>query len=262
MKINANKLRSHVLEMIYHAQSGHIGGSFSIADIVAYLFSNFDLISKNESRDRLILSKGHAVPILYATYYELGLIDKDELLTFRQLNSRLQGHPDHQLFDLLDATTGSLGQGLSIAIGHSIASKLKGFNNKVFCILGDGEMQEGQVWEALMYAAQRKLDNLICIIDKNGAQNDGYVDDVLSLGKLETKLRCFGWETLFDDGNNLNNIKCVFDIFTLLSSNKPKCFIANTQKGAGVSFMQTPQWHGKVPSEHEFDLALKELKNK
>ena len=161
MSINPNILRKHVLDMVYEKQSGHIGGSFSLAEIIAYLYENFSLVENN--KDKLILSKGHAVPILYAALYELGLIETLE--NFREVNSPLQGHPDKQRLSHIHATTGALGQGLSIAIGHALASKMKKTKNKIFCILGDGELQEGQIWEAFMLSPKYELDNLICIID-------------------------------------------------------------------------------------------------
>ena len=185
MKINPNKLRKHVLDMVYEKQSGHIGGSFSMAEITAYLYNNYDLITPN--KDKLILSKGHAVPILYAALYELGHIDT--LNNFREVNSPLQGHPDKARLNLMHATTGALGQGLSIAIGHALACKTKKLDNKIFCVLGDGEIQEGQIWEAFMLAPKYGLDNLICFIDYNKAQNDGYVKDILDMGNLEAKIK-------------------------------------------------------------------------
>ena len=169
MKINPNKLRKHVLDMVYNKQSGHIGGCFSIAEVITYLYNNYDLI--NDSKDKLILSKGHAVPIIYAALYELGLLKTLE--NFREINSPLQGHPDKQRLKYMHATTGALGQGLSISIGHALSYKLQEKNNKVFCILGDGELQEGQIWEAFMLAPKYKLDNLVCFVDYNKAQNDG-----------------------------------------------------------------------------------------
>jgi len=253
MKINPNKLRKHVLDMVYKKQSGHIGGSFSIAEITAYLYENYELIKPN--RDKLILSKGHAVPILYAVLYELGKLDT--LDNFREINSPLQGHPDKQRLEFMHATTGALGQGLSIAIGHSLACKAKNLKNNIFCILGDGEIQEGQVWEAFMLAPKYELDNLVCFIDYNKAQNDGYVTDILDMGNLTSKIKSFGWDTHMIDGHSLT------DIDTTLSSlrihKKPLCIILDTVKGKGVTFMESPEWHAKAPSEIEYLKALKEL---
>jgi transketolase len=174
-----NEIRKTILKMLLEAQSGHVGGSFSIAEIVACLYNNFDL--KSGELDKLILSKGHAAPALYAALHLSGVISEKELLSFRKINSKLQGHPDKVRLKNVVATTGSLGQGLSIAIGHALAHSIKQEKNKVFCIVGDGEMQEGQIWESIMLAPKFKLNNLCLIIDKNGAQNDGYTKDVLSL---------------------------------------------------------------------------------
>ena len=208
MKITANNIRKVVLEMVYKSSSGHLGGSFSIAEIVACLYNNFDLKSGKE--DKLILSKGHAVPALYAALHLLGEISADELNTFRQIDSRLQGHPDKVRLSNLVATTGSLGQGLSIAIGHALAHKVLKNKKKIFCIVGDGEIQEGQIWESIMLAPKFKLDNLCLIVDFNGAQNDGNVDDILSLNigsSIENKIQSFGWDTHVVDGHSLDEIQ-------------------------------------------------------
>jgi|TARA_R110000824_G_scaffold207562_2_gene393008 transketolase len=259
MKIKPNNLRKHVLDMVYEKQSGHIGGSFSLAEIIAYLYENYDLVDGN---DKLILSKGHAVPILYAVLYELGFLKTLE--DFREVNSSLQGHPDKQRLSYMHATTGALGQGLSIGIGHAIAYKMqyaKNINNKVFCILGDGEIQEGQVWEAFMLAPKYQLDNLICIVDYNKAQNDGFVKDILDIGDLSCKIESFGWEVVTIDGHNMQSIEHTFKNLEPRSMlcTKPICVILDTVKGKGVSFMETPAWHAKVPSQEEYTEALKEL---
>tara|TARA_R100001443_G_scaffold113073_2_gene127309 strand:+ start:881 stop:1657 length:777 start_codon:yes stop_codon:yes gene_type:complete len=252
MKINPNNLRKHVLDMVYEKQSGHIGGSFSIAELTACLYSNYDLI---KGKDKVILSKGHAVPILYAVLYELGAINT--LDNFREVNSPLQGHPDKERLNLMHATTGALGQGLSIAIGHALASKTKKLNNKIFCILGDGELQEGQIWEGFMLAPKYKLNNLVCFIDYNKSQNDGYVKDILDLGDLKTKINSFGWETKVVDGHNIEEINN--SIKDLGQWDYPVCIILNTTKGKGVSFMEQPEWHAKAPNKEEYNNALKEL---
>ena len=253
MKINPNKLRKHVLNMVYEKQSGHIGGSFSMAEITAYLYNNYDLITPN--KDKLILSKGHAVPILYAALYELGHIDT--LDNFREVNSPLQGHPDKERLDLMHATTGALGQGLSIAIGHALACKTKKLDNKIFCVLGDGEVQEGQIWEAFMLAPKYELDNLVCFIDYNKSQNDGYVKDILDMGDLGAKIKSFGWDTYVIDGHSLTNIDLV--MLGLKDHKKPICIILDTVKGKGVSFMEEPEWHAKAPNKEEYLQSLKEL---
>lgn len=257
MKINhnPNQLRKHVLKMVFEKKSGHIGGSFSIAELIAYLYSNYNLI--DEGKDKLILSKGHAVPILYAVLHDLGLIK--DLNDFREINSPLQGHPDKEKLAYMHATTGALGQGLSIAIGHAIACKLKKLNNSIFCILGDGETQEGQIWEALMLAPKYELDNLVCFIDCNGAQNDGYVKDILDLGDLHSKIKSFGWETYSIDGHDLEEISSTMK--NCKKNGKPVCIIMNTIKGKGVSFMENAAWHAKVPSNEEYLNALLELED-
>ena len=259
MKIKPNRLRKHVLRMVYEKQSGHIGGSFSLAEIIAYLYSNYSVASKEVGEDKLVLSKGHAVPILYAALFEMGLLSDEDVSKFREIDSPLQGHPDKLRLKYMHATTGSLGQGLSIAIGHALAMKLKGLDKKCFCILGDGEMQEGQIWEALMLAPNYELDNLVCIIDSNKSQNDGLVEDILPMGSLSEKVRSFGWDVIEIDGNNEQEVE---EQITKLCDNLngvPKCIVANTQKGSGVSFMNDPAWHAKAPNKEEYEMALEEL---
>ena len=250
MKLQPNNLRKRVLQMVYDKKSGHIGGSFSIAELIAFLYNDYDLIEN----DKLILSKGHAAPILYAALYELGLIDSLE--GFREINSPLQGHPDKQRLSYLHATTGSLGQGLSIAIGHALGSRLRKIKSKIFCVLGDGELQEGQIWEAFMLAPKYNLNNLICFIDNNKGQNDGYVTDILDMGDLHMKIQSFGWNTLTIDGHNMEDIRWAVDH---KHTSSPTCIILNTVKGKGVSFMETPEFHAKVPNEEEYNRAMKEL---
>ena len=259
MKIKANKLRQHVLKMVYEKQSGHIGGSFSIAEIVAYLYNNYDIASDKIGTSRLILSKGHAVPILYAALYELGLLSDEDIEKFREVDSPLQGHPDKVRLPYMHATTGSLGQGLSIALGHALAMKMKSLNKKSFCIVGDGEIQEGQVWEAFMLAPKFKLDNLVCFVDSNKSQNDGNVEDILPIDPLQDKLKSFNWEVYRIDGNCENQILEVMTKIDSSTNGNPKCVILDTQKGHGVSFMNSPEWHAKAPNEHEYKKAIKEL---
>ncbi len=257
MKITPNEIRKVALELVYKAKSGHLGGSFSIAEIVACLYNNFNLAEGTE--DKLVLSKGHAAPAIYAALHLLGIIEKEELETFRQIDSRLQGHPDKVRLPNVVATTGSLGQGLSISIGHALAHKLLKNDKKVFCIVGDGEIQEGQVWESIMLAPKFKLDNLILILDLNGAQNDGNVNDILSLdiGKpIQDKISSFGWDVHVADGHNYD------DLEKLLTSNingVPRCIVAKTKKGKGVSFMETFEWHAKAPNKDQYESAVKEL---
>jgi len=250
--LNPNKLRIKVLNMVNDKKSGHIGGSFSIAELISTLYNEYDIGGK----DKLILSKGHAVPIIYAALHELGKISDEDLNLFREVNSPLQGHPDKLKLPLLDATTGSLGQGLSIGIGHALAKKIKGETGKVFCILGDGEIQEGQVWEALMYAPKEKLDNLICFIDYNGGQSEGSPDDIMPIYKnLQEKISAFGWHCQNVDGHNLIRLSDAIKT----PSKKPKCIILNTIKGKGVSFIEEGRWHSSIPNEEQYNLALKEL---
>jgi len=254
MKINPNNLRKTVLKMIYEKGSGHIGGSFSIADVVAHLFSRYSLMEE----DKFILSKGHAAPILYSVLYELGIISDYDLDSFREINSRLQGHPDKIRLPEVVATTGSLGQGLSISIGHALAMKARSSQGKVFCVIGDGEMQEGQIWESLMLAPKFNLNNLCCIVDHNKSQNDGLVKDILPLDPLDDKIRAFGWNVIRASGHDEDQIKRAlrnFENEILL----PTFIIFDTSKGMGVSFMQTPEWHAKVPNEEEYMRALREL---
>ena len=257
--INPNNLRKHVLRMVFEKKSGHIGGSFSLAELISYLYSNFDLVSNEKNSAKLILSKGHSVPILYAALYELKKITDHEFSLFREINSPLQGHPDKHRLKFLHATTGSLGQGLSIAIGHALGQKIQNSKNPIFCILGDGEMQEGQVWEGFMLAPKFNLNNLITFIDYNGAQSDGLVSDLLDLEPLKQKITSFNWNVLSISGHNLQEIENSVKANINNQNEKPTCIILNTKKGHGVSFMESPEWHAKVPNEEEYKKAIEEL---
>jgi len=259
MNLDTKEIRKTILKMIHSAGSGHIGGSFSIVEVVSYLYSNFNLSEKNG--DKIILSKGHAVPCIYSVLFQLGLIDESEIYTFRKIDSRLQGHPDKKRLDLLHGTTGSLGQGLSLAIGHALAFKMKNLQNSSFCIVGDGELQEGQIWESFMLAPKFNLDNLCCFIDRNGSQNDGYVDEILSLDPLDKKIRSFGWDVCEIDGHSIEEIHNEMDKFRKRDNCMPKCVILNTKKGMGVSFMMNPSWHAKAPTDSELESALREIDN-
>ena len=255
MKINPNVLRKKVIDMVRNKQSGHIGGAFSMAELTSVLYTDYDIGGK----DKLILSKGHAVPIIYAVLHELGKITDEELDLFREIDSPLQGHPDKIRLPLLDATTGSLGQGLSIAIGHSLGKNLKGEDGTVFCVLGDGELQEGQVWESLMYYPKTELRNLICIVDWNKGQNDGYSKDVsIMYDNLQERISSFGWDTRLINGHNMADIRNNLAVKTSWLE-KPLCLILDTIKGKGVSFMEHPDWHCKVPTDEEYEIAMKEL---
>ena len=250
--INPNVLRKKVLDMVYEKKSGHIGGSFSMAELTSVLYDDYDIGGK----DKFILSKGHAVPIIYAILHELGRISDEDLSLFREINSPLQGHPDKLRLPEMDATTGSLGQGLSIAIGHALGKQLRGEDGKVFCLLGDGEMQEGQVWESLMYVPKTDLKNLVCLIDWNKGQNDGWSKDFSSMyDNLKDRISSFGWDCEIIDGHNTNIISTKLAV----ESDKPRCIIFDTMKGKGVSFMESPSWHAKVPTEEQYEQAIKEL---
>jgi transketolase len=251
--LNPNTLRQHVLQMVYSKKSGHIGGSFSLAECIAWLYSNTQVSTKE---DRLILSKGHAAPILYAVFLELGLIDKTT--DFRDTFSQLQGHPDERFCEHVHATTGSLGQGLSIAIGNAIGMKYNNSTGKVFCILGDGELNEGQCWEAIMSAPNFKLDNLVCFLDSNKCQNDGHTSQIMKLTDVWKKAASFGWSALKMDGHNLAEYDDLKDI--LAKQDRPIFIELDTVKGKGVSFMEgKPEWHSKVPNDFEYLLAMEEL---
>ena len=258
MKINPNVLRKKVIDMVVSKQSGHIGGAFSMAELTSVLYEDYEIGGK----DKLILSKGHAVPIIYAVLHELGQITDEDLDLFREIDSPLQGHPDKLRLPLMDATTGSLGQGLSIAIGHSHGKTLRDEDGTVFCVLGDGELQEGQIWEALMYYPKTKLSNLVCIIDWNKGQNDGFTKDFsIMYDNLYERIESFGWDTKVNDGHNVDEIRNSLsnESNSFRKVNKPLCLILNTIKGKGVSFMEHPSWHCKVPTEEEYKIAMKEL---
>jgi len=256
-------IRQDIIRMVAEAGSGHPGGSLSIADIVTVLF--FDVMKHDPKdpcwvgRDRLILSKGHACPAVYAALAESGYFLKEELLTLRKLGSRLQGHPDMCKLPGLEASTGSLGQGLSIASGIALAQKMDGRFNKVFCIMGDGELNEGQIWEAAMTAAHYRLDNLCGIIDRNGLQIDGNTEGIKSLEPLADKWRAFGWNVIEVDGHNILDLSFGMHRFRHTHF-RPTVIIAHTIKGRGVSFMENKaEWHGKAPSREQTAEALLEL---
>ena len=259
----ANQIRRGVLEAVYDAKSGHPGGSLSIAEILAVLYFNqMNIDEKNpkaKERDRLVLSKGHTSPALYSALALRGFFDKEELKTFRNINSRLQGHPDMNKVPGVDASTGSLGQGLSIANGMAMASKLDGEGVRVYCICGDGEIEEGQIWEAAMTSAHYKLDNLCLIIDNNNLQIDGEVDKVMNVYPIDKKLKSFGFETINVDGHNIAELITAFEQAKEIKG-KPTAIIANTVKGEGISFMEDQvDWHGKAPNEEQYEEAKKEL---
>lgn len=257
--------RRNIIEMVYSAQSGHIGGSLSSCEILTVLFHKcmrHVLGWKNspdyEKRDRFVLSKGHVSPLLYSVMAQVGYFDREELKTFRKLGTRLQGHPA-AFIPGVEIATGSLGQGLSFACGIAMSLKLDDNPANVFVLLGDGEMQEGNIWEALMQGAHRKLDNLIAIVDRNMLQIDGNTEDVMALGNISDKLSVFGWNVLEIDGHNIAEIYEAFE--NAKNADKPSVIVANTVKGKGVSFMENNAgWHGTAPKEPDYLRAMEELK--
>ena len=260
----AKKIRRGIIEEVYSNQSGHPGGSLSIADILAVLYFKEMNINPNEpqweERDRLVLSKGHCAPALYAALANRGFFDVEELKTFRNINGRLQGHPDKKHIPGVDMSTGSLGQGLSSANGMAIAGKMDNKRYRVYCILGDGELEEGQVWEAAMTANKNKLDNLCVIVDNNNLQIDGTIDEVMSPYPIDEKFRSFGFEVIKIDGHNIEEIIKGFEVARNIKQ-KPVCIIAKTIKGKGISFMENQVgWHGKAPNEEQYLQALEELR--
>lgn len=265
LEIKALDMRADIVSMIAEAGSGHPGGSLSCTDILCALYLGGVLdIHPDEPdafhRDRFILSKGHAAPALYAALAHAGFFPREELMTLRKFGSRLQGHPDMRLVPGVDASTGSLGQGLSIACGIACGLALDGSDDSVFVLLGDGECQEGQVWEAAMYAAHKGLDNLIAIIDHNGLQIDGRVSDVCSLESLSDKLRAFGWDVSEVDGHDVAALIDALSSAKARHEGMPKAIIAKTVKGRGVSFMEdVAGWHGKATNADETASALAEI---
>ncbi len=259
----ATEVRIGIIEEVYNAKSGHPGGSLSIADILTVLYfnqMNIDEKKPNDpNRDRLVLSKGHASPALYSVLARKGYFDKELLQTFRKIGSNLQGHPDMNKVPGVDMTTGSLGQGLSASVGMAIASKMNKAGCKIYCILGDGEIEEGQIWEACMAASKNNLDNLCVILDNNNLQIDGEVEKVGGLNNITEKFLSFGFNVLNINGHDINSI---IDVFTTAkqTKGKPTIIIAKTIKGKGVSFMENKaDWHGKAPNEEEYNLAIEEL---
>lgn len=260
----ANDIRRGVIEQVYQAQSGHPGGSLSCSDILAVLYFNQMNIDPNKpdspARDRFVLSKGHCSPALYATLARKGYFDKELLKGFRKVESNLQGHPDMKNIPGVDMTTGSLGQGLSAAVGMAIGSKMDSAGCRVYCLVGDGEIEEGQIWEAAMSASKNKLDNLCVIVDHNGLQIDGKVEDVAGLVDIKEKFESFGFNTITIDGHDIEEIIHAFD-FARQNKGMPTAIIANTIKGKGVSFMENKtEWHGKAPNKEQYEEAINELK--
>ena len=256
------KMRRDILEMIGAASSGHPGGSLSAVELVAGVYARMKVDPKNPEdpdRDRFVLSKGHGAPCYYAVLGELGFFDKEEFKNFRQLHSMLQGHPDAKKVPGVDASTGSLGQGVSIATGMALGAKTAKKNLHVYTLLGDGELQEGQVWEACTAAAHYGLDNLTVLIDNNGLQIDGTNDEVMSLGNLRLRFEAIGMDVIeLADVNDLAAVLHALDIPAM--PGRPRCILAHTVKGCGVSFMENQVgWHGKAPSSEELAAAFQEL---
>lgn len=264
----ANALRIDIVDMIARAGSGHPGGSLSCTDILAALYLgqvlHHDAANpEDDARDRFILSKGHAAPALYAALAHAGYFPREELSTLRQLGSRLQGHPDSKKLPGVEVCTGSLGQGLSIAAGLACGLRLEGNDARVFTLLGDGECQEGQVWEAAMFAAHQHLGNLVAIIDHNGLQIDGCVSDVCSPEDIGVKFSAFGWEVASCDGHDMAAVVAALSAAREQKTGKPYVVIAETVKGKGVSFMEDKAgWHGKAPKPEEAAAARAELEEK
>ena len=259
----AKCVRREIVEMIGEAKSGHPGGSLSAVEILVTLY--FDVMRHDPAhpewpqRDRFLLSKGHAAPVLYAVMAEAGYTPKDQLKTLRKLGSIYQGHPDKRFIPALEGSTGSLGQGLSIGLGMGLAARLDGSPSRAYVVLGDGEIQEGQIWEAAMMAAFYKLDNLVAIVDYNKIQLDGFVKDIMEVEPLADKWRAFGWHTIELDGHNIPALQAAF-AEAAATKGKPTALVAHTIKGKGVSFMENnPKFHGAAPTPAEVELALKEI---
>ena len=264
LKKEALKIRMAVIEGTYNAKSGHPGGSLSIADIMAYLyFHEMKVDPQNpdwEDRDRLVLSKGHTAPALYGALALRGFFPLDEIPTLRKPDSRLQGHPSMRMTPGGDMSTGSLGQGISAAVGMALGAKLKEKDYHVYTILGDGEIEEGEVWEAAMFASAKKLDNLVAVVDNNNLQIDGTLEEVNSPYPIDEKFSAFGWYVIKINGHNFDQIDCAFQEARRCKG-KPTVIIAKTVKGKGVSSMEyAVEWHGKAPKEEEYLEAMSELR--
>lgn len=263
LKQHANHVRQNILTATYNAQSGHPGGSLSSADVLTYLY--FEVMDINQdnvatlNRDRFVLSKGHITPALYSVLAERGFLAQEDIPTFRKIGSKLQGHPNMNTVDAVDMSTGSLGQGISCAVGMALANKLDKNDHKVYTLLGDGECQEGEVWEAAMSASHYGLDNLVVMVDCNHLQIDGRVEDVMNVYPLDKKFEAFGFEVVVADGHDFDSIAKAFEQVQGVQG-KPACILWNTIKGKGVSFMEdNAAWHGSAPNKEQYEQAMKEL---
>lgn len=267
LKNIANEVRKDIITAVHAAKSGHPGGSLSCADVLAYLYfeemKNIDVKHPdNPDRDRFVLSKGHAAPALYSVLAEKGFFDKKELESLRHTDSMLQGHPDMHTTPGVDMSTGSLGQGISAAVGMALAAKIDKKDYRVYTVVGDGELQEGEVWEASMFAGAKKLDNLVVIVDNNGLQIDGCIKDVCNPYPIDEKFMAFNFNVIRADAHDFNSLKSAFEQARECKG-MPSAIIANSTKGKGVSFMEDKAgWHGKAPNDEEFEIAMREIENK
>lgn len=261
---NANDIRLGIIRSVHSAKAGHPGGSLSATEVLTYLYfeeMNIDPANpRKEDRDRFVLSKGHAAPGLYSTLAQRGFFPKEDLLTLRQIGSYLQGHPDMKHIPGVDMSTGSLGQGISAAVGMALSARLSKADYRVYALLGDGELQEGQVWEAAMFAGHQRLDNLVVVVDNNGLQIDGTVDDVCSPYPIGEKFKAFNFNVIeITDGNDFDQIDQAFKAAKECKG-MPTAIIAKTVKGKGVSFMENNvAWHGAAPNDEQLDIAIKDL---
>lgn len=266
LEMRASAMREDIVSMIAEAGSGHPGGSLSCADILCALYFGGVMdhdpgFPGSPSRDRFILSKGHAAPALYAALAHAGYLPREELKTLRKMGSRLQGHPDMHLLEGVEASTGSLGQGLSIACGMALGLRMDGIASTTFVLLGDGECQEGQVWEAAMYAAHMGLDNIVAIVDHNGLQIDGHVTEVCNPESIGDKFAAFGWDVVQVDGHDMASLVTTLTEAKQTRQGRPKLVVAETIKGRGVSFMEGQAgWHGKATNAEQTACALEEIR--
>lgn len=266
LEITATKVRMGIIEGVYNAKAGHPGGSLSVADTLTYLYmARMNVNPENplmEDRDRLVLSKGHTAPALYSVLAQRGFFPVEELKTLRKIDSRLQGHPVLGKIPGVDMSTGSLGQGVSAACGMALSGKISNETYKVYAILGDGEIQEGQVWESAMFAAHYQLDNLVFVVDNNNLQIDGAISDVMSPYPIDEKFAAFGWHVITINGHDFDEIEKAFNEAETIA-NQPTVIIQKSTKGKGVSYMENNvAWHGAAPNEEQYNIAMGELKAK